>query len=159
PFDDTQDNSAASLEPGEPSPSCGSTSGTIWYAYTPTTSGSLSASGNGFPTTLAAYTGGSLSNLTAVGCRTHGERLTFHANAGTTYYFQLGNLYGQGGSLQCHLEVTPAPVASFYYYPSDASIFDTIQFYDNSYDPGNVGFQSYAWNFGDGATATGSSPT
>src|SRR5260221_8023233 len=41
-------------------------------------------------------------------------------------------------------------------YPS---IFDSLQFYDQSYDPGQVGIQSQAWNFGDGATATGRCPT
>ncbi len=55
------------------------------------------------------------------------------------------------------MEVTPPPQANFYYYPGDPSKFDTIQFQDNSYDPGNLGIQTYQWNFGDGTVASGSS--
>jgi PKD repeat protein len=101
-----------------------------------------------------------MGNLTQVGCQTStGNPLTFHANAGTTYYFQVGNLYPweQGGSMQFHLDVTPPPQVSFYTNPWDPSKYDTVQFQDNSYDPGQVGFQTYTWNFGDGTTATGNS--
>jgi PKD repeat protein len=55
--------------------------------------------------------------------------------------------------------VAPQPIAGFYYSPSDPSVFDTIQFYDASYDPGQAGIQSYAWDFGDGATSTSYYPT
>ena len=51
-----------------------------------------------------------------------------------------------------------ATPAQFGYNPSDPSIFDTVQFYDNSYDPYGGFIQSQAWNFGDGATATGCCP-
>ena len=54
---------------------------------------------------------------------------------------------------------TQPPVASFYFYPSDPSAFDTLQFYDNSYDPGYAGIQSRNWSFGDGTTATDCCPT
>jgi PKD repeat protein len=82
-------------------------------------------------------------------------------NAGTTYYFHVGNLnnWEQGGSMQFHLDVAPSPVANFNYHPSDPSVFDTIQFFDYSNDPGQAGFQSFAWNFGDGNTGTGSNVT
>jgi PKD repeat protein len=56
------------------------------------------------------------------------------------------------------LEATPPPQASFGFSPSDPSVFDTVQFFDQSYDPGQVGIQSEAWNFGDGTTGTGSFP-
>jgi hypothetical protein len=107
---------------------------------------------------MAAYTGNSLNSLTEIACRAYGGSMTFHAVAGVTVYLQLGSLYGDGGSLDFSLDVTPPPVAYFYYFPSDPSTFDTIQFYDNSYDPGYIGFQSYSWDFGDGSTATGYNP-
>jgi hypothetical protein len=50
-------------------------------------------------------------------------------------------------------------VVGFYYTPGDPSIFDTVQFYDQSFDPAGLGIASESWSFGDGATATGSCPT
>jgi PKD repeat protein len=112
---------------------------------------------------IAAYTGTALAGLTEVGCRNAyyfylGNVLTFHASAGTTYFLQLAGMFGDGGPLQFTLDVAPAPVAGFYFYPTDPSIFDTVQFYDSSSDPGGVNFQSFTWNFGDGASATDASP-
>jgi PKD repeat protein len=166
PFDDTVDTQYASWQSGEPTPSCasyGPGSRSVWYAFTPETSGSVSARipSAAFTPVLAAYTGNSLNNLTQIGCQTSSNLLTFHANAGTTYYFQIGNYYSweSGGFMQFHLDVAPQPVAGFYYSPSDPSVFDTIQFYDASYDPGQAGIQSYAWDFGDGTTSTSSYPT
>jgi PKD repeat protein len=105
---------------------------------------------------LAAYTGNSLAALTLVGCQPYGQVLTFHADAGTTYYFQAGVLYpsDQGGLMPFHLDVAPPPVAGFYFYPNDPTMFDNVQFNDNSYDPANVGIQYYGWNFGDGTSVT-----
>jgi PKD domain-containing protein len=160
PFDDTIDTVAASMELSEPRPSCVSNdiTGSIWYTFTPSTSGSVSASAFNppFDTLVAAYTGSSLANLSEIGCQTFMFNLvTFHVDAGTTYYFQVGTIQsGQGGPTQFHIEVTPPPVAGFYFNPNPPSIFDTVEFCDNSSDPGQVGFESFAWNFGDGTTGT-----
>jgi probable HAF family extracellular repeat protein len=162
PFDDTFDVSFAGAQTGEPRPSCADfgVNGTVWYAFTPTQSGSLSAklSAPFFSyTLLAVYSGNSLASLTELGCSSpYGATLTFHVDAGTTYYFQAGNyISNQGASIQFHLDVAPQPVASFYTNPFDPSKYDTVQFQDNSSDPGNVGLQTYTWNFGDGSTASG----
>jgi PKD repeat protein len=88
-----------------------------------------------------------------------GGWLTFHVDANTTYYFQARGVYNEGGSLQFKLQVTPPPVANFYFWPSDPTVFNTIEFNDQSSDPIWVGIQSQAWDFGDGATATGCCPT
>jgi len=162
PFSQSVDVSTGSTEPGEPTPSCGygNPSSSVWYAYTPTTSGSLSASASGpFTAGVAAYTGTSLADLTQIGCRVYGNLLTFHVDAGTTYYFQASSFFGSGGTLQFNLAVAPQPVVNLGYFPSDPSIFDTVQFYDFSYDPGQAGIQSEAWTFGDGASAAGCCPT
>jgi PKD repeat protein len=89
----------------------------------------------------------------------NGSPLTFHAEAGKTYYFQAGMENGSGypSAMQFHVEVTPPPEANFYYNPSNPSVFDTIAFSDLSSDPGEAGFQSFTWNFGDGTIATGGS--
>jgi PKD domain-containing protein len=166
PFSDTRDLTAASLEAGEPTtPSCarpyGPLTSSAWYRFTPTETGSISANtfSSGFPTVVAAYTGASVASLTEVGCGVFGNRSTFRAVANTTYYLQVGGLFGQTGSLQFGLDVTPPPVANFGFFPFDPSVFDVVQFFDQSFDPGGVGFAPQAWTFGDGATATGGNPS
>ncbi len=90
-----------------------------------------------------------------MGCRYGWSVLSFQANAGTTYYIQAGAYYdGEGGEMEFQLEVTPPPVADFSFDPSDPSVFNNINFCDNSFDPGDVGIQSMTWDFGDGATST-----
>ena len=159
PFDGTVDLTAASLEAGEPTPTCASSplTSTAWYRFTPTQTGSISASafGFGFSTVVATYTGTSVASLTQVGCGAFGNRSTFRAVANTTYYFQVGGVFGQTGSLEFRLDVTPPPVANFFFFPFDASVFDVVQFIDQSFDPGGVGFAPQAWTFGDGTTGTG----
>jgi PKD repeat protein len=159
PFSGSVDTSGATIESGEPTPSCGygQSAGSVWYAFTPSQSGSYSASVDGYAQ-VAAYTGSRLGNLSQIGCRAFGL-LTFHADAGTTYYLQVGGLFGSRGTLTFSLDVAPAPVVAYYSTPADPSIYDTIQFYDQSYDPGQVGISSESWSFGDGAGATGCCPT
>lgn len=50
-------------------------------------------------------------------------------------------------------------MVGFYFSPGDPSIFDTIRFYDQSFDPAGLGIVSQSWSFGDGATASGCCPT
>jgi hypothetical protein len=163
PFSDVTNLASASIEPGEPVPSCaiyyGPVSNTTWYAFTSAQSQTVTAR-IGYAqisAAVAAYTGGGVSSLTSTGCGVFGNTVTFRANAGTTYYFQVGGLFGQSGQVEFRLELTPPPTASFFEYPYDPSIFDDVQFYDNSYDPGGLGIQSRQWNFGDGASVTTSS--
>jgi PKD domain-containing protein len=158
------DTTWATFQSGETSPSCAYPAPpykTLWFAYTATQTGSISASipSWNFSPFIAAYSGTGFNNLIPLGCNQYSNKITFHVVSGQTYYFQVGGLYGGGSTGQFLLETTPPPQASFYNYPSDPSRYDTIQFYDSSYDPGQAGFQTYTWNFGDGATATGSSPT
>jgi len=160
PFDSTVNNTLATLQADEPIPSCGigATDRTVWYSFTPSTSGSISVSipTAGFTPIFAAYTGDSLTGLIEIGCTFDGNMLTFHVDAGTTYYIQIGNLYPweQGGSMQFHIEIAPQPVAGFSFFPLDPSVFDNIQFCDTSFDPGGVGIQAVTWDFGDGTTSS-----
>jgi PKD domain len=161
PYTDNIDTTAATVEAGEPGLCTPPPSEkTAWYEFTPTASGSVSASvgANFAPVGVGAYTGSSLSGLTQVACG-YGQRVTLHVEAGTTYHFQVGSFGQQGGPVQFNLEVPPPPVAGFFFYPSDPSIFDTLQFQDQSYDPAQAGFSSEVWNFGDGASATNCCPT
>jgi hypothetical protein len=151
PFTNNVDASASGRQPSEPSPTCGSTPATVWYRFTPDQSGSYSAitQPNGNPTQVAAYTGTGLGNLTEIGCRSYFQQLTFNANAGTTYYFQVGGY--PGANLFFQLKMAPPPNASFWSPVGDPSSLDTLPFYDQSNDPGGNGFSSEVWSFGDGS--------
>lgn len=157
PFYDSIDTSSATTEPSEPTPSCASNSfgKSAWYAFTPTSTASVSTNifYAPFAPILAVYTGQSLASLSEIACHQFHGVLTFHATAGTTYYVQVGGFSGEGNLLQWSLDVTPPLQANFYFTPFDPSKYDTIQFYDFSYDPGQVGFQSATWDFGDGSVA------
>jgi hypothetical protein len=163
PFDHVVDPSTPTREPDEPQPSCvpDPAFGSVWYAFTPGSSGSVTAWLGFAPyyTTLAVYTGSALSSLSLVDCRAMWSPLTFRAEAGTAYYFQVAISYLGTGSLQFHLEETPPPQAYFSYFPGAPSSLDTVQFYDFSYDPAGSGIQTQSWDFGDGAIATGCCPT
>jgi hypothetical protein len=161
-FGDTVNTQAATREPNEPVPSCtysGNGNHSVWYAFTPTTSESISANipwATTWPV-LAVYTGSSLSDLKEVKCENNAQQMTFHADGGTTYYFQISDQYssdGGGEVINFDLVVASPPIASFFFSPSDPTIYDTVQFYNYSYDPGNAGFQTVAWDFGDGMAST-----
>ena len=127
--------------------------------FTPATSGPYTASLAGpLSPQLAAYTGSSLADLSLAACSS-GAELTFQANAGTTYYLRAAGSFTLDFPMFFRLDVTPAPTAAFSFSPSDPSTLDTVQFQNESSDPGGVGIQSQAWTFGDGATAEGCCPT
>lgn len=50
------------------------------------------------------------------------------------------------------------PIANFTWQPVDASVNETIYFYDNSTDPDGT-ITSWQWDFGDGNTSTQQNPT
>ena len=150
PFSDTVDLTAASAEEGEPTSCQGlSSQATAWYAFTPTQSGSYVAGRSSYGV-IGAYSGSSLSGLTQLACGSY--QAVFHADAGTTYYLQIAGMGWWSGAEQFALTVAPAAQASFYYYPSDPSSFDTVQFNDYSYDI--AGIASRSWNLGDGFSST-----
>jgi hypothetical protein len=105
------------------------------------------------------YTGTSLTNLTPIVCGgSFGQLSTIRVTAGTTYYFQVGTFFGSRGPLTFNLVLTPPPTA-FFFLPSDPPAFATIQFFDESFDPGEAGLQPEAWSLGEGTTGSGSAPT
>src|SRR2546428_3113823 len=161
PFSEVTNLLTASAEAGEQTPSCAifypPVSRTVWYSFTPAVTGSVSARivNASISSVVAAYTGSSVTSVNEIGCNVFGGNVTFRAQAGTTYHFLVGGLFGQGGPVEFRLDVTPPPVANFFFFPFDASVFDVIQFVDQSFDPGGVGFAPPAWTFGDGTTGTG----
>jgi hypothetical protein len=158
PFEEWVDTTAATLEAGESVPSCADASfgASVWYTYTPTVSGPVSAlvPDYYFEPAMAVYSGMSLSDLTELNCHTYDGRMTIYGEAGTTYFYQLGGMWDGRGQVHFRLEVTPPPYVGLYYDPGDPSSYDTIQFWGDYWDPGNVGIASVSWDFGDGITAT-----
>jgi hypothetical protein len=161
PFHDAQSGAGASAEANEPA-GC-SPFGPLaswWYAFTPTVSRSYTVSAFGGPAiSIAAFRGSALSNLTMLACSSFGGRTSFAATAGTTYYVQVNDPYhAQFGPTSMSLEVAPDPVASFGWYPGDASTLDTVTFFDQSSDPGGNPIQSSKWDLGDGTTIPAGQP-
>jgi hypothetical protein len=166
PYSDGASNIASSREVGEPVASCTpyytNPGGSQWYVYSPATTETLSAQVNGYdvPDVLAVYQGSSLQDLVEKGCSVYGGVVSVQFEAGKTYYFQISKVYDYDyGTFTFSIFPTPPPEVTFFYYPGDPSRFDTVNFYDNSGDPGGIGIQTEAWDFGDGSTGSGCCPT
>jgi hypothetical protein len=95
PFSSSLDPITATTEPFEPSSGCGfSSGGTVWYAYTPPTDGTLQVSLDSAlldPGLIDVYTGTSLLTLARVGCGSFfgpAGPVSVHVTGGTKYYLQ-----------------------------------------------------------------------
>ena len=154
PYSETTTTNGATRETDEPFGTClSSTDETLWWAFTPSETQTVSVSARGDMVFYAAvYTGSSLSNLSQVACGSF-DLASFLAEAGQTYFIQVGSAYLDSGTLQFQIDVAPPPVARFFIEPSDPSKFETVGFYGwDSSDPANVGIETYFWDFGDGTT-------
>jgi len=150
PFSGSFDLTAATLEENESSTCFGwSSQATAWYTFTPAETGSYLVRRSGYGP-LSVYTGSSVSDASQVSCGT--DQTIFHADAGTTYHVQMGAISWYGVQGQLSVERAPDAQASFYYWPYDPSVFDTVTFYDYSYDIAGIG--SRLWRLGDGFTST-----
>lgn len=115
PFGIRQDTSSATLEEGEPQ-SCSPTA-TIWFSFTPDRDVDLTSVASGrFSPTVAVYSGDSLAALTPVGCA-GGDgptaAVTFAAEAGETYRFQVGSGDGNTGSVDFEVDLAEAAAPVF----------------------------------------------
>lgn len=162
PYSDSADAIYASTELGEPS-TCGwNFHKTLWYAFTASTSTSYTAEANGGGyATVAVYQGTDFKNLVQLACSTDWTaRTTIKMEAGKTYYFQTHiNDEWYGSQVNFYIYPTPPPEAHFSYAPLDPLKNETIQFYNESYDPYWMGIQACTWDFGDGSTTTDFYPT
>lgn len=147
PFSDTRDMTAATLEPNEPKACGGTFEKSIWYAFSPTASGSYGQHGASH---LNVYTGPSLADLTSVAC-SDWPGLYFYAEAGTTYYIQATN----GGIA---LDAIADPDPGWDYSPGDPSRFDEIVF-RHGFGYWDPTITEYLWDFGDGTTGSGQGAT
>jgi hypothetical protein len=107
PFADMQDTRVTFPATDDPSSTCETVpAATVWYRYTPPTTGMvrLSTLGSSYDTILTVYTG-TRGSLTQVGCNdqvtgTITSLLTLRMTAGTTYHIMLGGDFGSVGDLR-----------------------------------------------------------
>ena len=101
-----------SLEAGEPA-SCGALGGSVWYRWTARAHGTatLTTEGSTVDSVLGVYRGPGLSDLVEVGCHDDGSTpqaaLTFTAQAGATYWIQVGAKPGASGDVRVRLTCAP----------------------------------------------------
>ena len=160
PFAAPSDLTNATLQGGEPLPTCADRSftKTIWFVYTPTANGAVIAALEGWnQQVLAVYTGGTLRDLSQAACLRAWGSTPITVQAGVTYYFQVGDNYGYGGPITFRLNAAPPPQPYFYTSIYEPSIFDMVYFNANANDPLNMPITNFNWNFGNGSRATGQS--
>ncbi|MDP3984497.1 MAG: cell wall-binding repeat-containing protein [Acidimicrobiia bacterium] len=170
----TQSTADATLEGSEPSSSCASAfvlGATVWFEYTAEATGTLTADtdGSDYDTVIGVWTGSALNNLVEVGCDDDGgdglqSSLSFTAQAGVVYRFQVGGYNAAVGSLTFNLasDTPPLPTVANDNF-ADAEILGplpstvTQSTVDATLEPGEPGpsyVQATVW-FGYTAVATG----
>lgn len=156
-FSQTVNMTTATLEADEPMPSCAEAKGTIWYTFRSPIDQLVSAYTHSWSMKpFAIYVGDSLTTLTEIVCPQWRDVATFYATANTTYYIQIINSEG-GGPVEFQLETAPALQADFYVNPYAPSIYDTIYFESNSYDPGGADIATCTWLWNGRSPTTGCS--
>lgn len=108
PFGGRVDAASATVEQGEPMPSCRRPAAhvgeTVWYRITPPEDGLLLAEASGYDTIVAVYTGNTLGSLREVACNGLSSApgrstAAFSASKGVTYTIQAGAEDGEAGLL------------------------------------------------------------
>ncbi len=106
-------NSGATKEAGEPNHAGEAGGKSVWFTWTPTSSGraQFNTTGSTFNTLLAAYTGSAVGSLTPVASNANGKASTinFPVNAGTTYKIALDGVGGASGSYLLNYQLGLAP--------------------------------------------------
>lgn len=149
----------ATFESSEPLPSCVFSPPpfrTVWFKLTAGEDQAISTRlvDYNFSAFVAAYSGTSLDTLMELGCQQYPDGFPVQLTAGQTYYFQVGVMFGEGGTGTLSLDPPAPPMADFSYFPFEPSSFSVVQFCDNSFDPAHIGFESFTWDFGDEAAST-----
>lgn len=101
----TANNIDASREPGEPNHAGGNGEKSLWWRWSPLSSGSITIDtfGSDFDTTLAVYTGTRVDALITVASNIHSNglqsRVIFDATLGVEYYIAVDGHWGASGSI------------------------------------------------------------
>jgi hypothetical protein len=169
PFQDSSKITTASVESGEPRPSCffAIPSATVWYKYTPPSSGVAVAdtTGSNFQNVIAVWTrhgarfseAACASGFQSSPFSNSSDRAAFHATQGETYYIQIGGFIfpDQPGNLHFQLQTGSPPANDDYASPRDITALpfsDTVdardattEFGEPSPPCGYSGLQSSVW--------------
>jgi hypothetical protein len=171
PFDDSMNAAGASNETAEVSPSCGVSSNSVWYKFTPTTTQNVSFATlkSNYDTVLSVWTG-STHPLTEVLCnddaitsddqeKTSQTALTL--TAGTPYFISVSGNYGGSGSLIFHaetvvsdLKITQQPSATVLKIGQTATLIVSIA---SSSASKNITYQWFEGGVGNTTRAVGDS--
>ena len=132
PFEDRQNLATATVEAGEPVPSCVSWSTpteSVWYRYTPTESSLVTHKvQDGYSSFVGVYTGDTLDNLAEFNCSNDMWMPTILSlEANTTYHFQVGSLYSYGGWVTFELEPAHDVAITKFKVPNSAKAGQTRQ--------------------------------
>jgi hypothetical protein len=112
PFNASVDITDAGTEPNEPQP-CYFMPNTVWYSFTPAQTMTLRANtlGSSINGNVHIYrsTGTGISGLQFLNCSGPGGSPSFLAEAGQTYYLQVGAAFGEIGTINVNLVPTIPP--------------------------------------------------
>jgi hypothetical protein len=120
PFSATIDVTDAWTEPNEPQ-YCLGMNKTVWYAFTPMETMAVRADtqGSSIGANLNVYQpyGSQIFEQNLIGCTANAGTVSFVAEAGQTYYLQVGSNSVQGGTVQINLQPAFPPANDMYANP------------------------------------------
>jgi hypothetical protein len=159
PFSAYLNVGSATTEPNEPiPPGVGYIGNTVWYRFTPSKSQSLIFyNWQEYEQVVGVYAYGPSGNLGSVDdLSTPGGSAVFLADAGTTYYLQIGlrDTYPWTTGVSFGLAATPPPTVWGNIWPYSPSTFDVVNFSGSASGEGGLPVTSWLWDFGDGTTST-----
>jgi PKD repeat protein len=113
PFSGSVDNTDATIEPGEPFV-CVGQGQTVWWTFTAPTDAVLrvdTAGSNRSDVNVLVFqaSGPTISGLSFVTCAVLSGSTSFTAQAGATYYFQVGTVFGGPGTVSLNVSEVPPP--------------------------------------------------
>jgi hypothetical protein len=128
PFSDTLDASTATAAADDPT-DCYGSHGSVWYAFTPSVSGTatISTAGSDYDTALGVYTG-SRGTLAQVACNNDSDptltsQVSFQAVAGQTYYLLAVAAWSLAPrTLQLSVSLRPPPLTLRLAYDAQAAV-------------------------------------
>ncbi len=120
----------ATKEPGEPNHANNTGGKSVWYSWTPSTSGTvtLDTVGSGFDTLLGIYTGNAVGALTVIAGNdditdgTVQSQVTFSAVAGTVYRIAVDGFGGTSGNTVLNWTLVPFPPAITGFAPGSGAV-------------------------------------